>query len=285
MLRNYLTTHPYTKFVLIEDTIQERGKPIFDFLLKTHLEKPQNTVHYFVFQDIIGRIKQKLKHNNIILHDFVTNIFCWNKDPKTGNFEETTKNLGGNSVIFIDSLAHVIYKFGLAETYRILNNLKKDAAVQQIVVLLHQDLLEEHLRVEQLLEHLCTLSISLFPNVKSENGRLQYTYKKVGGKIIKGIEEYWIDNQNLVTKKIEKLDTKKLLEKSVSAEINPETLSTFKIGLTEEDKRIRDERRGEILPYLPKPENQNDQDSGRIFYQFDEVDDWDEEDPDDDLDI
>lgn len=58
----------------------------------------------------------------------------------------------------------------------------------------------------------------------------------------------------------------------------PENLTTFKISLEDKDKESRDKV---VLPYLP----QSSSGESKIFYDFDHVDDWDEEDPDDDLDI
>lgn len=59
----------------------------------------------------------------------------------------------------------------------------------------------------------------------------------------------------------------------------PESLTTFKISLDEKEKQLRDKL---VLPYLPI---RSEEPVSRIFYEFDNVDDWDEEDPDDDLDI
>ncbi|XP_057660901.1 elongator complex protein 5 [Diorhabda carinulata] len=282
MLSNYLTSIPCTKFVLIEDTVHEKGKPIFDFLLKSHLERPNNRIHYFVFQEPFVRVKNRMENENLVLHDFVSNNLGWDQLPEMCFLEDMIKDVGVDDVIFIDSLAHTIYEYGLAETYRILNLLKNNAGVQQIIALLHQDLLEEKFKILQSFEHLSTLNLILQDRSGSSKKRIQYTYKKVGGKVIKETEEFWFEGEKLITKKIEKLDAKQILEKSVSSEINPEKLSTFKIGLSDADKKSRDEL---VLPYLPKHESEENQQSGNIFYKFDDVDDWDEEDPDDDLDI
>lgn len=88
------------------------------------------------------------------------------------------------------------------------------------------------------------------------------------------------------------------MERATAKKINPEELSTFRIGLTDEEKLSRDKV---VLPYLPEyvtiidfviilmwidfSANQEEAQEGKIFYQLDEIDDWDEEDPDDDLDI
>ncbi|XP_056633141.1 elongator complex protein 5 [Diorhabda sublineata] len=282
MLSNYLTSIPCTKFVLIEDTVHEKGKRIFDFLLKSHLERPNNRIHYFVFQEPFVRVKTRLQNENLVLHDFVSNNLGWDQLPEMCFLEDMIKDVGVDDVIFIDSLAHTIYEYGLAETYRILNLLKNNAGVQQIIALLHQDLLEEKFKILQSFEHLSTLNLNLQDRSGSSKKIIQYTYKKVGGKVIKETEEFWFEGEKLITKKIEKLDAKQILEKSVPSQINPEKLSTFKIGLSDADKKSRDEL---VLPYLPKHESEENQQSGNIFYKFDDVDDWDEEDPDDDLDI
>lgn len=61
-------------------------------------------------------------------------------------------------------------------------------------------------------------------------------------------EEYYFENDNLVTQKVEKIDVTKILQNG-NAELDPEALATFRISLNEEEKKARDEL---VLPYLPK---------------------------------
>lgn len=63
------------------------------------------------------------------------------------------------------------------------------------------------------------------------------------------IEEYKFEKEQLVTNKLAKPDAKKLLESVKPKPINPEELTTFKIGLTDEEKLARDRV---VLPYLPR---------------------------------
>lgn len=53
--------------------------------------------------------------------------------------------------------------------------------------MLHTDLLNNKDKVNEIFEHLCTLSLVVEPKFISENGRLQYIYKKTGGKVIKQV--------------------------------------------------------------------------------------------------
>ncbi|KAJ8916531.1 hypothetical protein NQ315_000173 [Exocentrus adspersus] len=283
MLKSYLTSRPYTKFVLIEDSLEERGQPIFDFLVGTHLDRPQSIVHLFTFHGSFARaLKRFGTKTNFVIHDFTSNSCGWNGKKNEESFEDAALKLSANDVVVVDSLAHAIHQCGLSETYRVFNALKNQA-VAQVIALLHKDLLPSTDKVNKTFEHLCTLSLVVEPKFRSEDKRVQYTYKKLSGRVIKQVEEYNFVNGDLFTKKIERLDPKKLLQESVVPQVNPETLSTFKIGLSDKEKEAREQL---VLPYLPKNEEESKEEEGaEIFYQLDEVDDWDEEDPDDDLDI
>ena len=58
---------------------------------------------------------------------------------------------------------------------------------------------------------------------------------------------------------------------------------TFELGLSEREKSAR---AATELPYtVNKTAENNSNSTGQIHYVPDEVDDWDDEDPDDDLDI
>jgi hypothetical protein len=91
------------------------------------------------------------------------------------------------------------------------------------------------------------------------------------------IEEYHFESGRFITEPIKKPD-KEVIDNAIAHSI-PENMSTFKISLSEKDKESRNNL---VLPYLPK---ENDNSGGKIHYAFDDIDDWDDEDPDDDLDI
>ncbi|KAJ8982231.1 hypothetical protein NQ317_013533 [Molorchus minor] len=282
MLKSYLTKQPYTKFILIEDTLQEQGKQIFHYLVKTHIDKGQYKVQYFVFHENFPRLRSTFTNTiNVCLHDLTGDVCGWDENEERKDFESSISELNGGDVVIVDSLAHAIYQYGLGETYRLINNVKNQG-VQQIIALLHTDLLKEKEKICSLFEHLSTLNLNIEPKFISENRRAQYTHKKSGGKVITQIEEYKFEGTNFVTQKIEKPSVKKLLDSTQMPQADPESISTFRIGLTDEEKISRDQL---VLPYLPKSETQTGKEEGKIFYEFDQRDDWDEEDPDDDLDI
>ncbi|KAL3270989.1 hypothetical protein HHI36_021492 [Cryptolaemus montrouzieri] len=271
MLNTYLQTSPPTKFILIQDCLQEKAHPILN-LLKNHHHKLNHDLSYFIFEGNYLKINATLSSQNIKCHNFTSpsSIEALEKDLRT--------KLKPNSVIILDSLVHLIYLYGLKGTYEMLNNFMKEIKDgQQIIGILHTDLLENCDKVSQCMEHLSSLSIMLDPLVS----RVYYTYKKVGGRVFKQIEEYRIEGGQFVTEALKKPDVHKLVQDKIN-EISPELLTTFKIGLTDTEKESRDSL---VLPYLPKDKDATTVEGGEIFYKFDEVDDWDEEDPDDDLDI
>lgn len=108
----------------ILDCIEERGKPVFDFLLDYHLNKSDTKVHYFIFQENFERAKRSLQsRSGIIFHNFISNCCDW-KDKNRESLLHIVKSLGQRDIVFVDSLAHVIYQYGLSESYMILNKIK-----------------------------------------------------------------------------------------------------------------------------------------------------------------
>ncbi|XP_030755236.1 elongator complex protein 5 isoform X1 [Sitophilus oryzae] len=287
MLKNYINTLPYTKFILVKDSVDYRDTKLLEYLVRQHLQRRQNKLHYFVYEGVFRTTQRKYSgESNVILYDCVTNPQRWIEGGQDENQIHPIVNmclkLGQNDVVVVDALSNLIFQSGLSEAYKIFNTLKNNKAIQQIIVVLHKDLVEgDSNKTCMFFENLSTLCISVEPKFMSHNKRLQYIYKKSGGKVIQDIEEYKFEGDSLITSKISKPDTSRLLEDAVPKEINPENLSTFKIGLTDEEKLSRERV---VLPYLPNA-NMNEPEDGKIFYNLDKLDDWDEEDPDDDLDV
>lgn len=203
MLKSYLVSQPFTKFVVIEgafhiyhhsvlqylfpDNLEQRGKPLLDFILKQHLQW-NNRIHYFIFQENINKFKRTIDgKNGIMVHDFTSNPLNWNKDKAYEDLESAIRKLLPTDVVFVDSLANVIYQNGLADTYKLFNSLRHHVSLKQIVTLLHTDMLENESQVSSLFGHLCSLMVTLLPGINPKRGRVQYLYKKLGGRIIKEV--------------------------------------------------------------------------------------------------
>ncbi|GBP70090.1 hypothetical protein EVAR_98922_1 [Eumeta japonica] len=97
---------------------------------------------------------------------------------------------------------------------------------------------------------------------------------KKSGKLFKSKEVLSYDKENLISTPI-KDEQQKALE---DVEININKIATFKIGLEENEKIERNKLE---LPYMNKIHSGQ----SKVYYEPDIVDDWDDEDPDDDLDV
>ncbi|XP_044260661.1 elongator complex protein 5 [Tribolium madens] len=262
MLSTYLNSLPYPKFVLIEDSVSAKGGEVLEHQLRNHAKSDYKT-HLLVFESNFNKLRDR--HSSCTCHDFTSDLRNW---FGKSNDLRSVLNLSENCVVFVDSLSHVLYHYGVSETYKLFTELKNRKNVLQIVTILHTDLLENKDTIKYF-RHLATLCIEL------DKKRLSYLYKKSQRKVINQLENYHFEDKKFVTETIKKPDTE-----IISETLNqPQNLTTFKISLTEKEKESRD---GLVLPYLPK---ENDSSGGKIHYLLDEIDDWDEEDPDDDLDI
>ncbi|XP_066148682.1 elongator complex protein 5 [Euwallacea fornicatus] len=280
MLRSYINAVPCTKFILLADSLESRDVKLFDCIVKGHLAQ-KHKIHLCVFEGVFKKAQDKFQSSsNITLHNFVSGD---NELRDHEAFEELCSGFLNNEVVIIDSLANAILQYGLSLCYKVFNFLRNNKALKQIITVLHKDLLSSDLSQATLyFNNLVTLNIDIQPKFMTDSLRLCYQYKKSGGRIISEIEEYRFEGESLITTKVAKPDADKLLTKIAPNSVNPEDLTTFKIRLTDEEKLSRDRV---VLPYLPSANKEDPSTEGHIFYQFDEVDDWDEEDPDDDLDI
>ncbi|KAF2904560.1 hypothetical protein ILUMI_01607 [Ignelater luminosus] len=286
MLTTHLNNLPYSKFVLIEDSVEQRGKDLLKYIVESHINKtPHCKIKYFVFEGTIEKTQTSLPYPNVKFYDFVSDSNSW-LNSVTNDFPHLINTMSDSGyIIVVDSLAHLILQYGIASTYKIFHELLMNREIVRIITILHQDLCENIIQTSQYFQHLATLCIVLEPKFNSSYSRVSYKVRKRGGKVLKKIEEFTIEDGVLKSQEIKKPNTQALIQQDLE-QILPENLSTFKIGLTEDEKKSRAEV---ILPYLPKEvvpgSGDNKINEGKIFYTFDEVDDWDEEDPDDDLNI
>lgn len=260
MLATYVTISPLSKFVLIEDCLEHKGEDILQSILRMQA-KHSCKIHYFQFE---GLFKNR---PNFLCYDCVSNCKSWLQ----GHIDHFVNvvDIEDNSIIVIDSLVHAVHLYGFKTVYDILKRLISKKEIFEIVSIFHEDLDNGFL---QYFRSLSTFVIQLQPN----SNRVLYVYKKPSGKIIRQTETYSTNNGILTCEKIGTVDPKKLVQEISK----PESLATFKIGLNDDERALRDKV---VLPYLYRDEDEKR--GGEIFYELDNMDDWDEEDPDDDLDI
>eukprot|EP01135_Chromosphaera_perkinsii_P004501 Nk52_evm1s285 gene=Nk52_evmTU1s285 len=123
-------------------------------------------------------------------------------------------------------------------------------------------------------------------------GYFELIHRRKTGKVLKAAGGYGVDLNNgdlHIYSKAEVRVERGIMARAEEPEVDPTANLTFKLNLTEEEK---EKKAQVVLPYThtESTKNQYLNDSGRggggkIFYVPDEIDDFDEEDPDEDLDI
>ncbi|XP_065166495.1 uncharacterized protein [Atheta coriaria] len=228
MLTTYL--HGFiSKFIIIEDDLEEPGDKLFKNLITSALSTKLNIIYLQFSFNLVKNIPDKTK---------VTKLYDFTKlsSPEASKTcQDILNDVNTDSILIIDSLSHMYYKLKAKETYKILIKATKLPEFKQILTLLHSDLLQEN---DEIIHHCSSLS-SLHIKIERQFGearRLSYLFRKGRGKAIREIEEWCITDGKLITRPVAKVDLKTYLQEN-NPSIN--SLSTFNIELNEKDKQNR----------------------------------------------
>ncbi|CAF4884535.1 unnamed protein product [Pieris macdunnoughi] len=220
----------------------------------------------------------------LVKDDNNVNIFCFDQPVSAWQgifmnkhincYKEVPTNfvtLKENTTLIIDSVNQMALTVGWNKCLKQLRDFQLNLNVTKLVLILHKDCILLNSKLQINLIHMTHAIVSFYPK---HNNKLSIQIKKAG-KFIKSDETYCYDSKIGCVKltPIVKLSKKDEVEK-----VAPANLTTFKI---ETDQISQLEKNKLKLPYMSKI----NEGQGRVFYEPDAVDDWDDEDPDDDLDI
>ncbi|XP_018323574.1 elongator complex protein 5 [Agrilus planipennis] len=277
MLKTILHSNPPSKFILIEDSLKEGGTDVLNYLIHLHTEQ-HTEVHHFIFS---GNF-EKQKHSNprVKTYDFTSDFQGW-FSQQNPNINDIVEGISTKTVVVIDSLAHMIFQYGVSQCYKLIRYLKERPNIIQVATILHTDLVES-VDILPFFEHLSTFCMIREPQFNKTKKRVSCIYKKPSGKITRLKDEYYFNEGQLFSATIKTVNPDVLVQQSINQMLS-DTLTTFRLSLDDKERESRDKV---VLPFLPKEVTPDKEESGgKITYKFDEVDDWDEEDPDDDLNI
>ncbi|KAL1464188.1 hypothetical protein WDU94_003860, partial [Cyamophila willieti] len=175
-------------------------------------------------------------------------------------------------VLLIDSVTHLLQHSDLCRDVNKIVNQQGSVKVKQLVMILHEDAISSHFkpRVASLV-NLFKTHIDML-----RDDRVSIMHKKNSGKILSEVNKIWWDKELGYLSSGPASDNSDYL---VSATPTSEPLSTFNLGLSESEKLARDQL---ILPYVHSGRSVSGGGGGTIYV---EPEDYDEEDPDDDLDV
>lgn len=242
--------------VLIEDDGNKNIVPLVTALT----EHEKNTINMFCYEQPVSNWRNVFgKKSNIVFHE----------EFKPESYEKYTSVKG---IVILDSVNQMALCLTWNESLKYLKKLNNDCNVLQVILILHKDCLSHFSKLQAHLNHISNAIVSYD---SKESNKVSVQLKK-SGKVVKTKEilTYDIHTSTLKSAPIIKYEKKEdELEKPL-----PSNLSTFKIEIDQTDKI---ERNKLMLPYM----NKINEGVSKVYYEPDAVDDWDEEDPDEDLDI
>lgn len=255
-----------SRLVVLQDDLRNNLYPI----IQNVISQWDNLIVYFIcFKHKPKSWKQIVGNNKHICFIDETNVeWCSNITNEV--------DIKSKCLVVIDSINHMSAKVGWQDTLNYLHKLSRNKLVSRTISVLHEDCLNYGYCMKKQLEHLSTLFISVQESHSNENIRLSMKYKK-GGKLIKSVED--ISYNTTIGKFVSTNARHKVAEEPKEKVTLPHSVASFKIGLEEHEKEARDNLE---LPYTKLPASTG---SGKVFYEHDDADDWDDEDPDEDLDI
>ncbi|KAL4084665.1 hypothetical protein QTP88_027592 [Uroleucon formosanum] len=262
-----------SRLILIEDSFLAKGQFLL-YLISAN--RKSYDIHVLCYENFASKYQTLFPTlSNIQYHDCMKNNSSLNLsmfETVSSIVEKSTRKI----VILIDSLSMYLLLTGFRKVYKELLDITssdKFPKVVQFVVVIHKDVTEVN-QIEHL-KNLCKTHI----HVQSTNNpiilNLILELKRSNGKCVVQKLKGELKSDNTF-KLINDLPPQ-IIEEDKGI---PTNLASFKLDLQDNEKKAKDEL---ILPYTLVQNQSNS--GGMIHYVPDEADDWDEEDPDDDLEI
>lgn len=283
-------------FLIIQDSASYSGRHLLKSFINAALNRDE-AVHVIGLEVSEEELKDGLKGSPIqrlYFHNAYTDPLGWTDHPVftvyrfcleevTGLVKQTSQPKPATLVI--DSLSWILRHLSPPAVCKTLQQLRKGGAVRAIIGLLHVDM---HQRgTVGSVCHLATSVINLAPGMKVDEAVAKITKRSKSGKVMQDEEVFSIkdDLTVMVLSKPSQLGRKQVDPEE--QETDPTANLTFNLRLSDTEREAKEKL---ALPFVFSKEKKtallhSHPGSGRILYEPDANDDYDQEDPDDDLDI
>ncbi|CAN9509656.1 unnamed protein product [Ophioblennius macclurei] len=296
MLSELLQGNETGGFLIIQDSCRYSGRSLLRSFISSALDR-EEVVHVLGFESSEEELKDGMRASGLQglhFHDAYSDPLGWTDHSAfTVNkfcFEELTHLVKQSPhakppTLVIDSLTWILRHVRPPAVCKTLQQLKKGGAVRAVIALLHADM---HQRgTVGSVCHLATSVITVSPAVKGDEALAKITKRSKSGKVLQD-EEIFIINDDLSVAVQNK--PSHLGHKPVDPEeqqTDPTANLTFNLRLSDTEREAKEKL---ALPFMFSKEKKTallhpSQGSGRILYEPDANDDYDQEDPDDDLDV
>ncbi|XP_037400377.1 elongator complex protein 5 [Pygocentrus nattereri] len=281
--------------VIIRDTTSYSGRHLLKYYINCALKREED-VHVLGFEVPEQELRAGLDSNYMHwfhFHNAYIDPLGWTKQSSFTVKQFTTADVtrlvreiqhAKASILVIDSLSWVIRHHNPVAVCQQLQELKRGGSVRMIFGLLHTDLHQQGI-VDSIC-HLASTVISVTSVNHAHHAVAKTMHRKKSGKVIR--EEEFFTVKDDLTLSIEKRSGQSgHVQMQPDTKADPTSNLTFNLRLSEVEREAREKV---ALPFVFSQEKKSallkqSQGSGRIIYEPDASDDFDEEDPDDDLDV
>ncbi|XP_028847622.1 elongator complex protein 5 [Denticeps clupeoides] len=296
MLLDFLQSSETGALIILEDSVHYSGRCLLKSYIRAALKRDE-VVHVLGFEvseeetrgDLDGSCAERL-----LFHDGYKDPLGWRKSASFTahqfNSQDLTRILRQTQqpkapVLVIDSLSWLLRHHDPVAICRSLQELRRGGAVRTIVGLLHSDL--HNTSTVDCVSHLATAVVTLAPTSQGPLAVAKTTKRTKSGKVTQDEELFSIQGDLTVTIHRTVSQAGKKQTEQESSEADPTANLTFNLRLSDTEREAKEKV---SLPFVFSQEKKSallhkGQRSGRILYVPDANDDFDQEDPDDDLDV
>nr|XP_046236364.1 elongator complex protein 5 isoform X2 [Scatophagus argus] len=282
--------------MLTLDSARYSGRHLLKSFISAALHR-EETVHVLGFEVSEEELKDGLKGSPIQrlhFHNAYTDPLGWTDNPvftvHQFHLEELTHLVKQTShskpaTFVIDSLSWILRHLSPPAVCKILQQFRKGGAVRAIIGLLHADM---HQRgTAGSVCHLATSVVTVAPGMKGDEAVAKITKRSKSGKVVQDEEIFSIKEDLTVTVQSRQRQLGPKQTEPEEQEMDPTANLTFNLRLSDTEREAKEKL---ALPFVFSKEKKtallhSGPGSGRILYEPDANDDYDQEDPDDDLDV
>lgn len=283
-------------FILIQDSVQCCGRGILRCCINAALKRDED-VHVLGFESPETEVCAGLDSSfaqKLHFHKGFPDPLGWRGKSSFTAQQFTSQHItqlirdsqpAKASVLVVDSLSLVLRHHDPVIVCQSLQELRKGGVVKTIIGLLHSDL---HLQgIVGIVCHLASTVISVAPTNNERHAVATTTRRTKSGKVMQEEEYFSVSEDATLSVQSKPRQHDRVEKEQDSAEVDPASNLTFNLRLSEEERRAKEKV---ALPFVFSQEKKSallrpTPGSGRIMYEPDANDDFDEEDPDDDLDV
>lgn len=295
MLPELLQGSDFGGFLLIQDSANYSGRHLLKSFINATLHREED-VHVITFEVSEEELKDGLKETSVQrlhFHNAYKDPLGWTEHPtftvQDFSLDALTRMVKQTSqskpaTLVIDSFSWILRHISATTVCTTLNQLKKGGAVRGIIGLLHADMHQKG--TVGSVCHLATLLITVAPGTRGDNCVAKLTKRTKSGKVMQDEQIFSIqDLAVIVHNKSSHLETQQTEHEA--HKMDPTANLTFNLRLSDTEREAKEKL---SLPFVFSKERKkallhSGPGSGQILYEPDANDDYDQEDPDDDLDV